>query len=294
MTTLALARPTDWSIYRKPLRLGLSIVGILDLLVFYQAGAPGYDTYAYWVAQSGDPYQTLESFGAYHYTPALLPLWAPLAALAWPAAYWAWVGVMFACLAFLGRSWALALLAFPPVAAEVFHGNVHLLIAVAIVVGFRYSAAWAFPILTKLTPGVGVLWFAFRREWRPFGIALGVTAAIVGFSFLVSPGLWVEWWHHTFTLASVPDWHTFPNVIPIPIVYRLPIAVAVVWYAARTDRRWLVPVAVTLAIPLLWFAALSILVACIPLYTQKRPATGGGPAAGREGKGITSDVRAGA
>ena len=38
----------------------------------------------------------------------------------------------------------LTLLAFPPVAIELYHGNIHLLIAVAIVLGFRFPAAWAF------------------------------------------------------------------------------------------------------------------------------------------------------
>ena len=43
----------------------------------------------------------------------------------------------------------------------------------------RHPAAWAFPLLTKVTTGVGVLWFAFRRDWRSLGIAIGATAVIV-------------------------------------------------------------------------------------------------------------------
>ena len=52
---------------------------------------------------------------------------------------------------------SLVLLAFPPLALELFHGNVHLFMAVAIVVGFRFPAAWAFVTLTKVSPGVGAL-----------------------------------------------------------------------------------------------------------------------------------------
>ena len=49
---------------------------------------------------------------------------------------------------------------------ELAGGNISLLLAVAIVVGFRWPAAWAFVLLTKVTPGIGLLWFVVRREWR--------------------------------------------------------------------------------------------------------------------------------
>ena len=70
----------------------------------------------------------------------------------------------------------------PVHAMEVAGGNVSLLLAVAIVVGFRWPAAWALVLLTKITPGIGLLWFAVRREWRHLAIALGATAAIVAVS----------------------------------------------------------------------------------------------------------------
>jgi len=41
------------------------------------------------------------------------------------------------------------------------------LLAVAIAVGFRYPAAWALVLITKVTPGIGLVWFAVRREWCP-------------------------------------------------------------------------------------------------------------------------------
>ena len=65
---------------------------------------------------------------------------------------------------------------FVPVLFEFYLGNVHLLLALAIVLGFRWPAAWAFVLLTKITPGIGLLWFAVRREWRSLAIALGATA----------------------------------------------------------------------------------------------------------------------
>ena len=66
-------------------------------------------------------------------------------------------------------------------------GNVQPLLAAAVVIGFRWPAAWAFVILTKIAPGIGLLWFAFRREWRNLGIALAATAIIAAVSFVVAP-----------------------------------------------------------------------------------------------------------
>jgi hypothetical protein len=58
---------------------------------------------------------------------------------------------------------------------ELAGGNIEILIAVAIVVGFRWPAAWSFVLLTKVTPGVGLLWFAVRREWNQLATALVAT-----------------------------------------------------------------------------------------------------------------------
>ncbi len=46
-------------------------------------------------------------------------------------------------------------LVLPPVFFEVLVGNVHLLYAAAIVLGFRHPWTWSLMILTKVTPGVG-------------------------------------------------------------------------------------------------------------------------------------------
>ena len=46
---------------------------------------------------------------------------------------------MLALITWLGGRWALVLLALPPVALELYHGNVHLLIAAAVVLGAALS-----------------------------------------------------------------------------------------------------------------------------------------------------------
>ena len=65
-----------------------------------------------------------------------------------------------------------------PVTTEINAANINLLIVAVAVWGLRWPALWSFVLLTKVTPGVGIVWFAVRREWRNLGIALGVTGAI--------------------------------------------------------------------------------------------------------------------
>lgn len=55
-------------------------------------------------------------------------------------------------------------IAFPLVTEDVVRGNIHTLLAIATVLGFRHPAAWTAVLLTKVTPGVGLVWFAVRRE----------------------------------------------------------------------------------------------------------------------------------
>ena len=174
----------------------------------------------------------------------------------------------------LGRVRALiALVAVSPVAIDIWYGNIHLLMALAIVLGFRYPAAWSLLLLTKITPGVGLLWFAFRREWRSLAVALGATAAIAAVSFLLAPGLWQEWVEQLQRSSTrPPQFGIFPDA---PARVRLiPAALLVAW-GALTNRAWTVPVAATLALPVLWFNGLAMLAAVMPLIARpEREETG--------------------
>ena len=89
----------------------------------------------------------------------------------------------------------------PAVAIELNAANINLLIVAAVLIGFRHPWAWAFVALTKVTPGVGMLWFAVRREWRHFAIAAGATVAIaIGLAARSHP-----------TFGRVFRGHGFPN-----------------------------------------------------------------------------------
>ncbi len=178
-------------------------------------------------------------------------------------------------------------LLFPFTAMEIAGGNVSLLLAVAIVVGFRWPWAWSLVLLTKITPGIGLLWFAVRREWRSLGIALGVTAVIVAASFVSMPDQWRTWVDVVIRNVEAGRGGTWAS-LPIPLWFRLPIAIAIVVWGARTDRPWTVPVASMVALPAIWYGGLSMLLAVIPLLgggrgvgswaLRTRPADGSGSA----------------
>ena len=143
-------------------------------------------------------------------------------------------------------------------------GNIHLLLAAGVVIGFRWPGAWAFHLLTKVTPGVGVLYFAGRREWRSLLTALGVTALIVAVSFALASAPWFEWVEtlRRSSEVAVPDRIA---AIPGPLWLRTAVAAAIALAAGIGGWKWLLPVAVALALPVPWSSGLSVLVAMIPL-----------------------------
>ena len=221
----------------------------------------GADAFAYWSVDLADPYQArVGDFGAFTYSPPMASLASLADLLPWRTFLVLWTGLLLAAAVWLGGRRALLVLAFPPVAIELYYGNINLLIAVALVMGMSRPWAWSFVLLTKPTCGVGLLWFAARREWRSLAIALGATLALVSVSLVVLPGAWRDWIALLLESGQRPPVDTW---LPIPIWLRLPAAGALVWWGARTDRPWTVAAAVTLALPVVWFAGLAILVGAL-------------------------------
>jgi hypothetical protein len=158
----------------------------------------------------------------------------------------------------------LPVLFFVPVLGELWLGNVNLLIGLAIVLGFRWPAAWAFVLLTKVTPGIGLIWFAVRREWSSLAIALGVTAVIALASLALAPDLWADFAAAMRTQVE-PAMGSASQAIPLPLPLRLVAAGILTAWGAASGRRWVVPVAAAIAVPFSWWNILAITVAAIPL-----------------------------
>ncbi len=264
----------------RALRDGLIVAGVIfnaTLLLLWGPRLYWFiDAQAWWHIDLGNLYSGMDSpgqVGAFRYSPVIAWLFLPATWLSWPALIVAYLGLSAAALvALTGRTAAVFLVAFPPVLLELVNGNIHLFMALAVAVGLRFPAAWAFILLTKVTPGVGVLWFAGRRDWRGLAIAMGATAVIVIAGFLIAPGQWLEW----FQLLSIANGaQTSPGSPPLWI--RLPIAAGIAFWAGRTDRAWLVPVAAFLALPVLWLQGLAILTASFPLYWERARFQRGGP-----------------
>lgn len=251
--------------WRRPLYHGAVVAGLIFAAYLFfvaeaQLGTVAFDIVAYYRFDLADPYQygIVGDLGFFGYSPPIALVLAPFHALPWLTFVSLWYTILFACVVWLGRRSFLAVLAFPPVAIDLYHGNIHLLIAVAIALGFRYSATWSFVLLTKVTPGIGLLWFVVRREWRQLAIALGVTGAIVAVTMVAMPGQWASWLSMLMDNAAPPRW----PALPIPLLARLPVAALVVIWGARTDRRWTVPLAATLAVPAMWPSSFAIMAAC--------------------------------
>ncbi len=246
------------------LAIGLVVVMMLTAEPFQPDGyGPGQDARAYWAVPLAGPY-TPGSVGhesAYLYSPAFLEALAPIRLLPWPMFLGIWTTLLLLVLRWMSGPLLfgpLIVLTFP----ELWGGNITILLAAMIVVGFRRPGVWAFAVLTKVTPVLGVLWFAVRREWRALLEIAAATAVIVGVSLVVAPALWREW---VDLLASSTNSSTVPGSVPIPLLVRLPLAVVVIVWAALGDRRWVLPFGVLLAMPVIWWGSFAILTASVAL-----------------------------
>ena len=259
----------------RPARDGaiLFCVGIAaaSLLSLTQTGV---DAHTYWRADPLHPYGATAPAAqdAYFYSPAFTQVLWPIHAISWPWFIAIWTLLLTAALVWQAGLWTAPVLLFWPVFVDLTVGNIHLLLGAAILLGFRWPWTWSLVLLTKVTPGVGLLWFAVRREWRSLGIALGATALVATVSFAVAPSLWWQWVDVLRAAAAAPS----PGfIVAIPLPVRLVAAVVVVVWGARTNRRWAVPVASTIALPVLWINGLAMLVAVIPLLQRPSRLTEG-------------------
>lgn len=249
---------------------GIAALGVAWLGIVYFAepwgrlAGSGMDARCYWAPDLASPYlhSNWTDQIAYPYSPAFLQILQPIRLLPWQAFMAIWAAILMAAMVYLtGPRLILLGLAFFGL-MEIWGGNIEMLVALAIVLGFRWPATWSFVLLTKITPGIGLLWFAVRREWRPLAIAFGATAAVAAVSAALQPDAWGRWVE--VLQANAGKGGTWAAV-PIPFVVRLPFALVLAVWGARTNRRWTVPVSSMLALPALWYGGLSIMLATLPL-----------------------------
>jgi hypothetical protein len=229
------------------------------------------------------PASWLDPTYAYVYPPPLAQLLAPFHVLPHDIVQFGWTLLCFLSLWYCCREWTLPVISAGIVAlylpnghvlgaglGAVLVGNVQIPLAAGIVAGMRQPAWFALPIVTKITTGIGVFWYAFRREWRAFGIGIGATLAIVAISFAIAPAAWAEYLSWTVDNYGKPS---SPPIVGPPLPLRVLAAVTLVWWGARTDRPWVAAVAGGMAIPGLygWTSIVSVSLGALALRRPDRP-----------------------
>jgi hypothetical protein len=242
----------------------VSLAIVVAEALFVIIASPGNDAHAYHSADLAAPYVhgIAKTPDAYLYSPAFIQALAPFRLLPFEAFWFLWVAMEVGILVWLTGPMIAAVLLLPtpfsPVFTEIWYGNITMLLALVLVLGLRYPALWSFMLLTKVTPGVGLLWFAARGELRKLVTALVVTGAIVVVSAAVAPHLWADWADVLITNATRQPADSAVRLPPLP--WRLAIASVIVLVGARLNDPRFLPPAVILALPVFWFQSMSLLV----------------------------------
>jgi hypothetical protein len=93
---------------------------------------------------------------------------------------------------------------------------------------------------------------------------LALTALVAALTAVVAPDLWPKWIAYVLDTGVSPDVGT-AYWVPLPLLVRMPAAALIVVWGARTDRRWTLPTAAMLALPVLWLVGLAMLTATFAL-----------------------------
>lgn len=251
--------PIASSRFLDRLVLASSVILLVASVVIY-SGPAHQDARAYWGAWP-DPYSgsVVGGESAYVYSPAFAQAIWPLTLLPLTVFAVIWTILHAVALVYL-VGWRLAgfvAILFFPAADDMAIGNIHLFMAVAIAAGYRWGAAWSFLILTKVTPALGLVWFAVRGEWRLAREAGLATLAIVVVSVVLAPDLWRQWLEVLGRSVEIAD----PGIVisTAPLAYRLPIAFGVIVIGAWRTWRWAIPLAAIIALPAMWFSSGSLM-----------------------------------
>lgn len=244
--------------------LRVAFVVVLVLFTVFRPTTAG-DAHAYWAVDLANPYsRPVATQDAFTYTPPAAIFFSILGNLPFEWFQAGWTLLIGFALLWLTGPFALAFLVLPVVASDLYLGNIHVLLAAAIVGSLRHPGLWAVPLLTKPTVGVGLLWYVVRGEWRRLATALAVTAALAAAAFMIAPSLWSQWIEYVLATGVSPNVGS-AYYLPIPLLLRLPAAALLVIWGARTNRPWTLPAAAMLGLPVLWLVGLAMLAGAFAL-----------------------------
>ncbi|HEX7490459.1 MAG TPA: glycosyltransferase family 87 protein [Candidatus Limnocylindrales bacterium] len=253
------------------LRFTCLALGILFAIYYWyyetiqMNGSTPCDAIFYWGADPSNLYpKAAEGLGnGYVYTPAfefLAAPWRILPFLTFVAIYRA---ILLGIVVRLAGPLTLPVMLAIPVASEITCGNIQIILALAIVLSRRWPAAWAVVLLTKVTPGVGLLYYVFRREWRYVAIAAGATGIVLLLALVIYWGQWPGY----IRLMSNPAPVTGAF---IPTFWmRLPFALAIVAVGAHRGWWWTTVVAAFVALPAWYPISPSLLIGVLPTFRER-------------------------
>jgi hypothetical protein len=261
-----------------------AIGGVLLAVIATTSWQEGTDELAYWRAAERllagqalyDPTAVPNTPFAYWNPPPLAQLLAPLTPFLTPEWFTAiWTVLLLACLWWLGGRnpvVGLALIAFLPVAVELRTRNLHLVLAVLVVLALRRSwVFWVAATALKISPVLGGLYLVAAGRVRE-AIQVAVLGAVVlAISVVLAPGAWVDF----ISIVGGRAGSEGGGLVAVPFWLRFLLGAVLAAAGGRLGGRRgevLLVVGLTVANPTLWATALSLLVAIVPLLrTSSRP-----------------------
>ncbi|HEY7941657.1 MAG TPA: hypothetical protein VID25_06905, partial [Candidatus Limnocylindrales bacterium] len=127
---------------QRALLHGLTVLAVLAGAYMFFVLCPsiiytfGFDAHSYWGFPRADLYAgtaAANGMGIYRYAPVFAPLLEWFSRLDWSTFAVLWLALLVATSMWLAGRWWLLALAFPPLIFEFYMGNIHLLLAAAIV-----------------------------------------------------------------------------------------------------------------------------------------------------------------
>jgi hypothetical protein len=270
--TLDLPRlPVPAARYARPARDGAFLAGLAFAFLIGIGLLPfAVDAHAYWAANPLDPYSgaalpTSTRTSTRRRSPRRS---GRSTGCPWPIFAGLWTAAIVVAFRWLSGLWLGLVMLLPPVFIEVAMGNIHAFIAVAIVIGLPLAGdvgvraadeghAGRRGAVVRGAPRVAEPGDRAGRDGRDRGrLVRDQAVALVRVDRRPRQ-----------PLQRAP---TRRHLGRHPLLARLPVAALIVVWAARTDRRWLVPVAAVIAMPVMWPNSYSVLVAVIPLLAWDR------------------------
>jgi hypothetical protein len=248
---------------------------------------PAYDTFAYWLAArhvlNGEPLYTpalIWTQGAYKYPPLFAQLIVPIGLLPELLVDWAWRVCGILCLRYMCGSWKLAMIAALqwPVLLELGFGNVTLQLGALALWSFRDKrAVYLLPWFAGMKFGPALLlpylWATRPETRRPIVVGGAIFGAACLASFVVAPGLWVDYlgtfgWESASQMQAIFVYAIVPNHGGTDFAIRFAIAAVAIGVAIRWRLDWLAFIAATVTMPIFSLTRLAVLVALWPLWLR--------------------------